>query len=135
LVGTTSNPYVSQKKENLMAIDPKSISPIQRAYFLNYLQMLGGQPAVTAGLEVLTKIDGGQPLTTVPPTQTGITFQVPPQLLANVPQGAQSFGVPLSDIWKWILKLLECGLKNIALALQGKWTEFATAVLTCVLGS
>jgi len=118
-----------------MAIDAKSMTPAQRAHFLDYLQTLGGQPAVTAGLEVLAKVDGGQPLAVVPPVQSGITLQIPLQLLANLPSGTLDLGIPAGDIWKWILKLLECGLKNIALAIQGKWVEFATAVLTCVLSS
>jgi hypothetical protein len=118
-----------------MSIDAKSLTPAQRAHFLDFLQTLGGQPAVTAGLEVLAKVDSGQPLVVIPPAQAGITLQTPPQLLANLSPGALAFGVPAGEIWKWILKLLECGLKNIALALQGKWLEFATAVLTCVLAS
>jgi hypothetical protein len=118
-----------------MPVDAKNITPAQRAHFLDFLQMLGGQPAVSAGLEVLSKLDAGQPLVVVPPAQPGITLQTPPQLLAQLPAGALAFGAPAGDIWKWILKLLECGLKNIALALQGKWPEFAVAVLTCVFGS
>jgi hypothetical protein len=117
-----------------MSVEGRNITPTQRAQFLDYLRMLGGQPAVAAGLEVLAKLDAGKPFVVVSPTQPGITMQTPPQLLAQVPAGALAFGFPAGDIWKWILKLLECGLKNIALALQGKWIEFATAVLTCVLG-
>jgi hypothetical protein len=117
-----------------MSIDATRISPAQRAHFLEFLQTLGGHPAVTAGLEVLAKVDAGQPLPIVPPVTAGITLQIPPQLLTSVPAGALSFGVPAGEIWKWILKLLECGAKNIALALQGKWLEFATAVLTCAVG-
>jgi len=118
-----------------MSLRSADITPVQRAQFLNVLQMLGGQPAVSAGLEVLTKLDAGQPVPVVPLTQSGITMQTPPQLLSQVPVGVLSFGVPTSDIWKWILKLIECSLKNIALALQGKWIEFATAVLTCAFGN
>jgi len=118
-----------------MSINSADITPVQRMQFLSVLQTLGGQPAVNAGLEVLTKLDAGQPLAVVPPTQSGITMQIPLQLLSQVSAGAHSFGVPTSDIWKWILKLIECSLKNIALALQGKWVEFATAVLTCAFGS
>jgi hypothetical protein len=116
-----------------MTAEAKSLTPAQRAQFLDFLQSLGGQPAVVAGLEALAKLDADKPLATVSTVPQGITVQVPPQLLTQIPGGAMSFGLPASDIWKWFLKLLECGLKNIALALQGKWPEFAAAVLTCVL--
>jgi hypothetical protein len=61
-----------------MPIEAKNITPAQRAQFLDFLQSLGGQPAVTAGLEVLSKLDAGQPLVVVPPKQPGITLQIPP---------------------------------------------------------
>jgi hypothetical protein len=69
------------------------------------------------------------------PSSRESRFKFLQELLASLPAGAVVFGVPASDFWKWVLKLLECGLKNIALALQGKWVEFASAVLTCVLAN
>jgi hypothetical protein len=117
-----------------MPTDTKNISPAQRAHFLDFLQMLGGQPAAIAGLEVLAQLDAGKPLPVVSLAQPGITIQIPPQLLTQLPADALAFGAQAGEIWKWLLKLLECGLKNIALAIQGKWLEFATAVLKCVFG-
>jgi hypothetical protein len=118
-----------------MPIEPSNITPAQRGQFLDFLRSLGGQSAVSAGLEVLARLDSGQPLIVEAPTHSGITLRVPPQLFAQLPAGVVTSGVPAGDYWKWILKLLECGLKNIGLALQGKWVEFATAVLTCVFGT
>ncbi|MCU1303634.1 MAG: hypothetical protein JWQ87_3918 [Candidatus Sulfotelmatobacter sp.] len=79
-----------------MPVDAKNITSAQRAHFLDFLQMLGGQPAVSAGLEVLSKLDASQPLVVVPPAQPGITLQTPPQLLAQLPAGALAFALQLA---------------------------------------
>jgi hypothetical protein len=104
-----------------MSVNARKFTPAQRSHFLDSIQMLGGQVAVNAGSEVLAKADGSKPFASIPPSQTGITLQIPPQLLTTIPEGAFAFSVPAGDIGKSVPKLLECGLKNIALALQGKW--------------
>jgi hypothetical protein len=95
-----------------MPIEAKNITPARRSQFLDLLQSLGGQPAVTDGLEVLARLDAGQALVGVPPKQQGIGLQVPPDLLANVPAGALAFGIPTSDLWKWVLKLQATGVRT-----------------------
>jgi hypothetical protein len=118
-----------------MAIDPKSITPAQRAQFLSFLQMLGGHEAVAAGLNALATLDSGKQLQVPASIPPGITIQRPPNLATTVPSGMSTLGITWGDVWKYGLKIIECGLKNIALALAGNWTGFAAAVLTCVFST
>jgi hypothetical protein len=114
------------------AIDPGKITPVQRTQFLHFLQALGGQEAMTAGINALAQLDSGKQLqvpTSIPP---GINIQTPPNLMATPSEKLSSLGIPWGDVWKYGLKIIECGLKNIALAIAGNWAGFAAAVLTCV---
>jgi hypothetical protein len=118
-----------------MAIDAKSITPAQRTQFLSFLQMLGGQEAVTAGFNALATLDAGKQLQVPVSIPPGITIQTPSNLSPTTPGGLSTLGIPWGDVWKYGLKILECGLKNIALALAGNWPGFAAAVLTCVFST
>ena len=68
------------------------------------------------------------------PSPRNVSCPGPPAFeLKEIPANALALGLPTSGIWTWVFKVIECGLKNIALAIQGKWLEFATAVITCAL--
>ena len=118
-----------------MPVDPKSIGPTQRSQFLDFLQMLGGPAAVNAGLDAFAKLDKGQQLPPAPPVTKSISIEIPKDLLAGATEGVSASGIPWGDIWKYGLKIVECGLKNIELALKHDWPGFVAAVIACAFSS
>jgi hypothetical protein len=100
-------------------------TPEERNAYLKVLHLFGGAPAEHAGLEVLQSVDAGKALPKVAPV---------PGAYAE----AQKFEMPKIDwgnVGKIVLKLIGCAIKNVGLAIQGKWLDFAVAVWTCAFGS